>query len=163
MIGPEKRPSPDGFIEEPDTHQLILVVDDQLDHLEIIEQVLTDKNEPYAEHCKIITLSTTAESIDFLRRRGAYAAVQRPDLVLMNMHLADKQAHTILSEIKTDPALRQIPTIVLTASASDDDILNSYRQRCNCFVLKPQDLNQLDSTLKVIKSFWLNLVTLPLK
>lgn len=145
--------------EDGEQHQLILVVDDQHNHLKIIEQVLADDGR-YAE---MVAISTTAEAIDFLRSRGKHAQAKRPDIVLMNMRLADEQAQTILTEIKTDPKLRRIPTIIFTPDASSDDILNSYRRQCNSFVIKPEDLNHLSETLQVIKAFWLNLVTLPAK
>lgn len=147
------------FMEDSELQQLILVIDDQQDHLEIIERVLIDST----RYAQIVTIATTREAIGFLRRQGQYAQAQRPDMVLMNMRLTDGQAQTILTEIKADPKLRQIPTIILTPDADSDDILNSYRQQCNGFVLKPENLDDLSETLQVIKSFWLDLVTLPAK
>ncbi len=146
-------------MEEDELQKLILVVDDQCDHLQVIEQVLgDDANGPH-----IVAISTTTEATNFVLSQGKYAESGRPDIVLMNMRLADGQAKDLLTTIKTNPKLKQIPTIILTPDASKDDVLSSYQAQCNSFVVKPQDLNQLSATLQVIKSFWLNLVTLPMK
>lgn len=149
----------DGALQgDRDLQRLILVVDDQRDHLQMIEQILADEASCY----QIVPVSTTSEAVEFLQRKGGHEQAMRPDIVLMNMRLLDGQAQSILSTIKTDPSLRQIPTIILSSDASTDDILMSYQQRCNSFVLKPQDLTTLSEILQVIKSFWLDLVTLPL-
>lgn len=144
---------------EEDRQQLILVVEDQAEHLQIIEQVLSDD----ADNARIVVISTTTEATDFILRKGQHTQSQRPDIVLLNMRLADAQAHTLLSTIKTNPQLKQIPTIILTPDASQADILSSYQQQCNSFVIKPQNSTHLSETLQVVKSFWLSLVTLPAK
>lgn len=145
-------------MEDSKPQQLILVVDDRQDRLQTIKQVLvTAVSSP-----QIVELSTTEAAIDFLCSPKDLIQNHRPDLVLINAHLEDGQAGTILSTIKTNPKLKQIPTIILASEASDDDILNSYQQQCNSFILKPQDLGNLSQTLRAIESFWLNLVTLPI-
>lgn len=146
-------------IEADKLQQLILVVDDQLEHLQVIEQVLSND----ASNTQIVTASTTSEAIDFILGQGQHVDSPRPDIVLLNMRLTDGQARTLLATIKENHKLKQIPTIILTPDANQDDVLNSYRQQCNSFVIKPQDLTHLSATLQVIKSFWLNLVTLPIK
>lgn len=147
------------FIDDSERQQLILVVDAQCDHLRILEQTLINDT----SRTQLIAISTTAEAIKFLRRQDQYTKAQRPDIVLMDMSLKNGQAIALLREIKSDSELRQIPTIILTAEASNSDILESYRHQCNSFILKPQDLNHLSEILKVIKSFWLELVTLPIQ
>jgi len=144
---------------EDDLRQLILVVDDQPDHLQIIENVLSDDT----NNTQIVTISTTTEATDFILSQGRYTQSQQPDVVLLNMRLADGQAQTLLTTIKTSPKLRKIPTIVLTPDASEEEVLNSYQQQCNSLVVKPRDLAHLSKTLQVVKSFWLNIVTLPIK
>lgn len=146
-------------MDDEDLQRLVLVVDDQHDHLKVIERVLCKED----TNAQIITMATTTEATDFILSQGRHADSQRPDIVLLNMRLADGQAQTLLTTIKANPQLKRIPTIILTPDASADDVLNSYRSQCNSFVVKPQDLDHLSATLQVIKSFWLSLVTLPAK
>ncbi|MFK8182525.1 MAG: response regulator [Phormidesmis sp.] len=144
-------------IEGGELKRWVLVVDDQPDHFRVIEDVLADNH----ADCEVVIVSTETDAIAHLQNHASHQ--HTPDLVLMNMNLLNQQAKTILALIKLDDALRQIPTIILTSAASEADVITSYRQRCNCFVLKPQDLAQLRETMQVISRFWLNLVTLPLK
>jgi two-component system, chemotaxis family, response regulator Rcp1 len=67
----------------------------------------------------------------------------------------------VLNEIKQNPALQTIPVVILTTSASDEDILRSYRLHANCYITKPVDLEGFLKVVKSIDSFWLSIVELP--
>ena len=67
----------------------------------------------------------------------------------------------MLAEIKADPALAQIPVVVLTTSQAEQDILKSYELHANCYVTKPVDLDQFMAVVKSIETFWLTVVRLP--
>ena len=54
-----------------------------------------------------------------------------------------------------------IPVVVLTTSASQDDIARAYGQHANCYITKPVDLDQFLRVVQSIESFWLSLVKLP--
>lgn len=139
--------------------RLILVIDDQQEHLNIIEQVLINSTIP----CQVIAISNSTQAIDFLRHRGSYHQASRPDLILLDAHLSDGNSETVLMEIKTDKSLRRIPTIVLSPKVDPHSVINNYQLQCNSYVLKPQDLTNLTDVMHVIESFWLNIVTLPLE
>ena len=101
------------------------------------------------------------EALAFLRREGPYAHVTRPDLILLDLNLPRKDGRAVLREIKTDPVLGVIPVVVLTTSPSDDDVLTSYRLHANCYILKPVELDQFMSVIRLIEEFWLRAVKLP--
>lgn len=137
--------------------RLILVIDDHHEHLAIIEQVLADSTIP----CQVVTVSNGDQAIDFLRHRGDYQQAPRPDLILLDSNLSDGNGQTVLLEVKTDTSLRRIPTIVLSPTADRDSVVSNYQRQCNSYVIKPQDLIHLQDVMRVIESFWLNIVTLP--
>jgi CheY-like chemotaxis protein len=101
------------------------------------------------------------EAIAALRRQGRYLNAARPDLILLDLNLPKKGGLEVLEEIKQDPDLRQIPVVVLTTSRAEQDILNTYNQHANCYIVKPVDLNQFMDVVQSIKSFWLAVVTFP--
>ncbi len=101
------------------------------------------------------------EALAFLRREGSYADAPRPDLVLLDLNLPKKNGREVLMEIKNDPALRQIPVVVLTSSDAERDIVESYQLHANCYVRKPVDFEQFTSLVREIKSFWFTVVKLP--
>jgi len=101
------------------------------------------------------------EAMAFLRREGKFAEAPHPDLVLLDLNLPKKDGREVLAEIKSDPALRRIPVVVMTTSKAEEDILRSYDLHANCYITKPVDLDQFITVVKSIEDFWLTIVKLP--
>ncbi|MGO8702247.1 MAG: response regulator [Candidatus Brocadiia bacterium] len=101
------------------------------------------------------------EAMAFLRREGSHARAPRPDLILLDLNLPRKDGRQVLKEIKAEPALRNIPVVVLTTSKGEEDVLRAYDLHANCYVKKPVDFNRFMDVVKSIESFWLTVVTLP--
>ena len=85
----------------------------------------------------------------------------RPDLILLDLNLPRKDGRQVLAEIKSDPCLNTIPVVVLTTSSADEDVLQSYNLRANCYITKPVDLEQFMAVVKATQEFWLTIVKLP--
>jgi two-component system response regulator len=101
------------------------------------------------------------EALDFLRRKGPYAEVPRPDLILLDLNLPGKDGREVLAEVKADPDLKAIPVVVLTTSQSEEDVLRSYNLGVNCFITKPVGLEQFAKVVNSIEDFWFTIVQLP--
>ena len=101
------------------------------------------------------------EALAHLRRKGAYAAAVRPDLILLDLNLPKKDGREVLMEIKADNELKRIPVVVLTTSKAEQDILKVYDLHANCYITKPVDLDQFLKVVKAIEEFWLEIVKLP--
>ena len=101
------------------------------------------------------------EALAYLRRQGPYAGAHTPDLILLDLNLPRMDGRQLLAEIKSDPRLVTIPVVVLTTSASQDDIARAYSNHANCYITKPVDLDQFLRVIQSIESFWLSLVKLP--
>ena len=97
------------------------------------------------------------EAMKFLRDDGA----ERPDLILLDLNLPRKDGRQVLEEIKTDPALRSIPVVVLTTSKAEEDILRSYDLHANAYVTKPVDFNRFIEVVRQIDEFFVTVVKLP--
>ena len=101
------------------------------------------------------------KALDFLRRRGEYTSVPRPDLILLDLNLLRKDGREVLEEIKEDEDLKTIPVVILTSSEDEADILKTYKLHANCYITKPIDLMQFMKVVKSVEDFWLTLVKLP--
>src|SRR6185312_1847862 len=101
------------------------------------------------------------EAILYLRKLGKYSGVDTPELILLDLNLPKKDGREVLAEIKADPMLKCIPVIVLTTSAAEQDILNTYSHHANCYIMKPVDLGQFINVVRSIEQFWLTIVKLP--
>ena len=102
-----------------------------------------------------------AEAMAFLGSEGQHLNSPRPDLILLDLNLPKKDGREVLEEIKESPTLKSIPVVVLTTSASDADILRSYKLHANCFITKPVGLDGFLEVVKSIDTFWLSVVKLP--
>jgi len=103
------------------------------------------------------------DALHFLRKTGKYAGMELPviDIILLDLNLPKKDGREVLAEIKSDPNLKQIPVIILTTSAAEQDILNTYSNHANCYIMKPVDFNQFINVVRTIEEFWLTIVKLP--
>lgn len=101
------------------------------------------------------------EALAFLRREGPYAGSPRPDVILLDLNLPRKDGREVLEEVKSDPALRSIPVVVLTSSEAERDIARAYALHANCYITKPVDLDQFITVVKSIEDFWFSIVKLP--
>ena len=106
-------------------------------------------------------VSDGVEAMEFLKLEGKHAKAPRPDLILLDLNLPKKDGREVLEEIKESPALKSIPVVILTTSASEADIKQSYQFHANCYIAKPVDLEGFLKVVKSIDNFWLSVVKLP--
>ena len=100
-------------------------------------------------------------ALAFLRREAPYAQAPRPDLILLDLNMPRKGGLEVLASIKADPSLRRIPVVILTSSGAERDVVSSYDQHANCYIVKPLDLEQFIQVVERIEGFWLEIVKLP--
>ena len=135
----------------------ILLVEDNPGDADLAREAL--ENGKLANNLHVV--DDGEKAMAFLRREGQYAAVPRPDLILLDLNLPKKDGREVLAEIKVDSGLKRIPVVILTTSKAEEDVLRSYNLHANCYVTKPIDLNQFLKVVKSIEDFWLTIVVLP--
>jgi len=145
----DERPA-DGFVE------ILLVEDNPADVNMLRERLLESK---VANELHVVNDGEAA--LDFLYRRGEFAAAPRPDLVLLDIGLPKKSGLEVLAEVKADPDLRRIPVIILTTSKAEEDVLRGYDLHANSYITKPVHLSELFEVMKGIEDFWFGIVKLP--
>jgi len=57
--------------------------------------------------------------------------------------------------------LRVVPVVVLTTSAAERDLLESYDLHANAYVIKPMDLDQFTEVVHATEKFWFIAFKLP--
>ena len=137
-------------------HEVLLVEDNPGD-VRLAHEALKEAK----AHIKLSVVGDGVEAMGFLRREGKYSDAVRPDLILLDLNLPKKDGGDVLAEIKADAGLKNIPVIIFSVSKAEEDVRHAYNLHANCYIVKPSDVNQLISVVKVIEDFWMNLVTLP--
>ena len=135
----------------------ILLVEDSPGDVRLTREAFKDAK----MHINLHVAADGEEAMVFLKREGDSGNAPRPDLILLDLNLPKKDGREVLEEIKGDPTLKSIPVVILTTSASEEDILRSYRLHANCYITKPVDLEGFLKVVKSIDNFWLSIVTLP--
>jgi chemotaxis family two-component system response regulator Rcp1 len=135
----------------------VLLVEDSLGDVRLTREAFKDAK----VHIRLHVATDGAEAMAFLRREGNYVDAPRPDLVLLDLNLPKKDGREVLQELKESATLGSIPVVILTTSASEVDILRSYRLHANCYITKPVNLDGFLEVVKSIDNFWLSVVKLP--
>ena len=139
---------------------LILIVDDDSDDRLLIEDAFLDREVRNPRRY----LTDGEQLMDYLRRRGIYtdaSAHPIPGLILLDLNMPLKDGREALREIKSDPALRHIPVVVLTTSKAKEDIARTYRDVGNSFITKPATYSALLDLVRTLGNYWLRIVDLP--
>lgn len=129
---------------------VLLVVDDNVDQFYLVRALLKQLALPHVCHYA----RDGVQALDFLNQRPPFAAVPRPDLVLLDLDMPGMHGCEVLHYIKDNPNLRSIPAIILSGSRAPEDVNACYREHANAFVQKPMDLDDTIRVLKSIDRFW---------
>src|SRR5580698_9232196 len=97
----------------------VLLVEDSPGDVRLTKEAFKDAK----VHINLHVAPDGAEAMAFLNHEGKYADVPRPDLILLDLNLPRKDGREVLEDIKGSPTLKSIPVVILTTSASEEDIL----------------------------------------
>jgi len=115
----------------------VLLVEDSPGDVRLTQEAFRDANRSIHLH----VAGDGVEAMAFLRREGAYRDAPRPDLILLDLNLPKMDGRQVLAHIKEDGNLKTIPTVILTTSDAEVDIVKSYQLQANCYLTKPVQLD----------------------
>jgi two-component system phosphate regulon response regulator PhoB len=108
----------------------ILVVEDEVD----IRQILA-YNLGQAGH-EVFTADRGSVALDLARK-------ELPDLVLLDLMLPDISGLEVCRQLKSDPALREVPVMMLTARSEEIDRVVGFELGADDYVVKPFSVREL--------------------
>jgi len=132
----------------------ILLVEDEPAHAEIVRRNFETMQ--IANSLKHVSDGEAA--LDYLYRHNAFsdpASSPRPSVILLDLRLPKVDGLQVLKTIKNDPALMNIPVIVLSTSASETDISSAYSNMANSYLVKPVDFTQFSELLESLGAYWM--------
>jgi two-component system, chemotaxis family, response regulator Rcp1 len=135
----------------------VLLVEDSPGDVRLTQEAFRDANRSI--HLQVA--SDGVEAMAFLRREGAHVHALRPDLILLDLNLPKMDGREVLARIKADAGLKTIPTVILTTSDAEADIVKSYQLQANCYLRKPVQFDEFSSLVRSINDFWLTRAKLP--
>ena len=131
--------------------KIVLLVDDSPGDVRLTKEALLHADAKIELHVAV----DGVEAMAFLKNLRPFAGAPRPDLILLDLNLPKMDGREVLAQIKTDNSLKTIPTIILTTSEAEADILKCYQLQANCFLSKPVQLDAFEGVIQAISEFWL--------
>jgi chemotaxis family two-component system response regulator Rcp1 len=135
----------------------VLLVEDSPGDVRLTHEAFREANRAIVLH----VATDGVEAMAFLRQEPPHHHAPRPDLILLDLNLPRMDGREVLGLIKKDDTLKTIPTVILTTSDAEVDILKSYELHANCYLTKPVQLAAFELLVKSINDFWLTTATLP--
>ncbi len=146
------------------TTPIILIAEDDPDDRLMMKEAFAER----CHDCQIFFAHDGVQLMLFLNGKGplpeeSVASFVCPDLILLDLNMPLKDGREALQEIKSDPRLRTIPTIVMTTSGDEDDIRYCYDTGANSYIVKPSSYSGLLDVVSSLTSYWATTATLPLR
>jgi len=113
----------------------ILIVDDEPFNVDVLQQELEELN------YQIITAANGQEALDKIRS-------QQPDLILLDLMMPVLDGFAVLSQIKADNDLRDIPVIIVSAADDSKSIVKGIKHGADDYITKPIDADHLKKKVK---------------
>jgi two-component system response regulator len=134
----------------------ILLVEDNPDDIELTQRAFA-KNHIINE---VVVLRDGAEACEFLFASDREGRTL-PQVILLDLKLPKISGLEVLEKIRAHESTALIPTVILTSSKQEEDLLEGYRLGVNSYVRKPVDFNEFVEAVRQVGLYWLVLNEAP--
>jgi DNA-binding response OmpR family regulator len=118
----------------------VVCIEDEPEMIDLVRLILGRKG------YEVIGANGGIEGLDAVRR-------ERPDIILLDLMMPDMDGWEVYQQIKADPALKQIPVVVVTAKAqSIDKVLGLHIAKVDDYITKPFGPQELLESIEKILS-----------
>jgi two-component system response regulator len=104
----------------------------------------------------VVRLHDGVEALEFIFRQGAFRgrAGGQPRLILLDLKMPRLSGIEVLRRLKADEQMRMIPVVMLTSSAEEQDVVDSYKLGVNSYLVKPVDFAAFSSVINQTGLYW---------
>ena len=106
----------------------------------------------------VVVVRDGVEALAYLFAEGAYAgrdAGSDPAVVLLDLKLPKVDGLEVLKRLRQHARTRLLPVVILTSSAEEQDIVNSYSFGANSYIRKPVDFDKFVEAAGFLGMYWL--------
>ena len=139
--------------------QTVLLVEDSVDDVDLTVATFRRTN----RKIDVKHVENGSECMKYLRKQGSYADSPTPDLILLDLNMPVMDGREVLAEVKQDPALNQLPVVVLSTSNAMTDVAVSYQLGCRSYLVKPVDFHKFQRLVDNLCVYWFDTALLPPK
>ena len=126
------------------TLNILLIEDDMIEVMKL-NRTISSLN---LNH-KIIEANNGEDALKILQQKDTL-----PDIILLDLNMPKINGIEFLSILKNDDTLKYIPTIILTTSNNQKDLLECYKIGVAGYVLKPLKYEHYVAKLEKLLAYW---------
>ena len=124
--------------------KILLIEDDMIEVMKMNRTLSSLK----LDH-KIIEANNGEEALKILEDKFSL-----PDIILLDLNMPKINGIEFLRILKNDAALKYIPTVILTTSNNQKDLLECYKIGVSGYVLKPLKYEDYVSKIEALLNYW---------
>ena len=138
-----------------------------MDDFEAVEVLLVEDSDADAELItralrkgsvanRVVRLRDGVEALDFVFRKGSFSqrGSGQPRLILLDLKMPRLGGIDVLRRMKADERTRMIPVVVLTSSAEEQDVVDSYALGVNSYLVKPVEFSAFTNVITQAGLYW---------
>lgn len=105
---------------------------------------------------EVVVVGDGEQALNYLFRRKQFAdrPPGQPAVMLLDLKMPKVDGHEVLRQVRADPGLGLMPVVILTSSREERDLLESYGNGANAYVVKPVDFDQFITSISKLGVFW---------
>jgi CheY-like chemotaxis protein len=96
----------------------------------------------------VFRVSNGEEALAFLRKAGPYAHAERPKLMVLDLNLPKIDGLGVLTRVRSDESLRNIPVVVISTSSRPADKEKAFSLGARYYIVKPDSFEELTQQVK---------------
>lgn len=140
------------FLQETKKSIEVLHVEDNAGDALLLKEIL--KTSQFPVH---VTLARDGEAaLEILENAKAFSGKGKPDIILLDLSLPGLNGFEVLTEIRKNKNLADIPVLIMSASQKDQDLMSAYEHQANFYIVKPMDMKHFSVVMTYIEKFWLS-------
>jgi CheY-like chemotaxis protein len=124
--------------------KILLIEDDMIEVMKLNRTISTLK----LDHT-IIEANNGEDALQLLEQKD-----NLPDIILLDLNMPKINGIEFLKILKKDDVLRYIPTIILTTSNNQKDLLECYKTGVAGYVIKPLKYEDYVSKIEKVLAYW---------
>lgn len=128
----------------------ILIIEDSTGYAYLVERLLRQLL-PSA----VLTVKADGHQALMALEQQAY------DLVILDLDLPKVSGLTVLKSLKGHIDRQMLPVVVLSQHADKEHVWQAYQANANAFLVKPDDIDELQPMLAALIDFWFRVAKLP--
>lgn len=124
--------------------KILLIEDDAIEVMKL-NRTIASKGLAHT----IVGANNGEEALEILKKKDAL-----PDIILLDLNMPKMNGIEFLSILKADDVLKYLPTVVLSTSSNDKDVMECYRIGIAGYVIKPLKYEDYVSKIVNLLGYW---------